>query len=110
MFPGALEFWDFLWIFVMVALAAGIVALWLKARAETRLAHLESKVDLLLERAGLARNDAEHHSPADIPVGVLEALQRGNKVEAIKRYRALTGVDLAEAKSFVDALEARKAS
>ncbi len=36
---------------------------------------------------------------------VVDALRHGMKIEAIKRYREETGVGLAEAKSFVDALE-----
>lgn len=36
---------------------------------------------------------------------VVDALRRGMKIEAIKLYREETGVGLAEAKSFVEALE-----
>jgi ribosomal protein L7/L12 len=36
---------------------------------------------------------------------VVDALRRGMKIEAIKLYREGTGVGLAEAKSFVEALE-----
>lgn len=36
---------------------------------------------------------------------VMDALRHGRKIEAIKRYREETGVGLAEAKSFVEALE-----
>lgn len=42
-----------------------------------------------------------------VPPGVAEALQRGNKVEAIKLYREGKKSSLAEAKNAVDALEAR---
>ena len=47
-------------------------------------------------------------SPATgLPPGVAEALQRGNKIEAIKHYREGTKCSLLEAKNAVDALEAR---
>lgn len=36
---------------------------------------------------------------------VVEALRHGRKIEAIKLYREATGTGLAEAKSFVEALE-----
>src|SRR5262245_6629702 len=36
---------------------------------------------------------------------VLEALQSGNKIEAIRRYRAATGLGLKEAKDAVEAIE-----
>ncbi|OWK42416.1 hypothetical protein FRUB_04494 [Fimbriiglobus ruber] len=40
----------------------------------------------------------------------MEALERGNKIEAIKLYREATGVGLAEAKVFVEDLPARPKS
>lgn len=45
----------------------------------------------------------------DLPPGnldqVKEALIRGNKIEAIKRYREATGLGLKEAKDAVEAME-----
>jgi ribosomal protein L7/L12 len=109
MLPGTLQVWDFVWIFLIVAIAVSAVALRLRAEARARLSRLEAKIDRLLKDAGAAQ-DAEAKEPAaDVPAGVLEALERGNKIEAIKRYRAVTGVDLAEARNFVEALEAHKA-
>jgi hypothetical protein len=40
-----------------------------------------------------------------LPADVLEALRRGNKIEAIKRLREVAKMGLAEAKGVVDALE-----
>jgi len=40
-----------------------------------------------------------------LPANVVEALRRGNKIEAIKLLRAATQVGLAEAKGVIDALE-----
>jgi hypothetical protein len=44
-------------------------------------------------------SDANQSLPAD----VLEALRRGNKIEAIKRLREQTGLGLKEAKDAVEA-------
>ncbi|MGH7845767.1 MAG: ribosomal protein L7/L12 [Candidatus Binatia bacterium] len=107
MFFGTLEFWDFVWISVIVAIAVSAVALRLRAEARARLSRLEAKIDRLLKDEGVAHDGGAKDLPADVPAGVLEALGRGNKIEAIKRYRAATGVDLAEAKNFVEALAHR---
>ncbi len=42
-----------------------------------------------------------------VPAGVLEALQRGNTIEAIKHWREATGEGLAESKAKVDQLRAQ---
>jgi len=44
-----------------------------------------------------------------IPPQVLQALQSGNKIEAIKLLRQAASMGLAEAKNMVDALDAAKA-
>ena len=59
----------------------------------------EAKVDLLLKQAGLT-----YDPRANVPPGVLEALQAGQKIEAIRQYRIATGVDLKTAKEFVESL------
>ena len=59
----------------------------------------EAKVDLLLKQAGLT-----YDPRANVPPGVLEALQAGRKIEAIRQYRMATGVDLKTAKEFVESL------
>jgi len=64
------------------------------------LSRLESKVDLLLKQAGVVYDPA-----ANMPPQVLEALHRGQKIEAIKEYRLATGVGLKEAKDAVEKLE-----
>lgn len=45
-------------------------------------------------------SDSQHQA-------IMSALFEGRKIEAIKLYREATGVGLAEAKSFVEGLEAR---
>lgn len=42
-----------------------------------------------------------------VPPGVVEALQRGNAIEAIKCWRQATGEGLADSKSKVDQLRAQ---
>ena len=45
-----------------------------------------------------------------LPPDVIEALRKGNKIEAIKRLREATKLGLAEAKGLVDQLERAKPS
>lgn len=61
---------------------------------------LNAKLDLLLKQSGLEFDPFENVSP-----DVVAALRSGNKIEAIKLHRAATGVGLAEAKEFVEAIE-----
>jgi ribosomal protein L7/L12 len=39
---------------------------------------------------------------SDLPPNVIDALQRGKKIEAIKHYRNATGVGLKEAKEVIE--------
>lgn len=41
---------------------------------------------------------------AGVPADVLELARAGDKLHAIKRYRELTGVDLAHARQVIDSL------
>ena len=66
------------------------------------LSRLEAKVDLLLKNANIKYDPA-----ASVSDDVIEALRRGAKIEAIKRYREQTGAGLKEAKDFVEALQNR---
>ncbi len=77
-----------------------------------RIAELERKVTALYERIGqlepgstgsVFASDARPPDPRADP-RVLGPLQAGNKIEAIKAYRELTGVGLAEAKDVVDSI------
>ena len=40
-----------------------------------------------------------------LPAPVIEALQKGNKIQAIKLYRELTGMGFKEAKQAVEAIQ-----
>ena len=71
---------------------------------EKRLAKLtpiDAKLDLLLKAAHL-----EYDPLTQLPGDVVKALQAGQKIEAIKRYREVMSVGLAEAKSVIE--EARR--
>jgi ribosomal protein L7/L12 len=74
-------------------------------RMEKRLAALfpiNAKLDLLLKAAGLEYDPLGH-----LPGDVVKALQAGQKIEAIKRYREVTSVSLAEAKSVIEEAQRR---
>ena len=45
----------------------------------------------------------------DVPTDVREALERGETIAAIKRFREATGASLKEAKAFVDEVRRRSA-
>jgi hypothetical protein len=69
-----------------------------------RIVRLEEQVERLYKRLGF--NMDESGTPNDNP-RVIEALKRGQAIEAIKIYREITGLGLAEAKSEVEKIWAR---
>lgn len=71
----------------------------------SRVNELEDRLKFLDERLNI-----DYVDPGSDPIGspqIQEALRRGNKIEAIKIYRELTGMGLAEAKKAVDDFESR---
>jgi ribosomal protein L7/L12 len=68
----------------------------------TILTRVEAKLDLLLQNAGL-----QYDPYADLPAPVVEALRRGDKIEAIKHYRQTTGAGLKDAKEFIEEVQRR---
>jgi ribosomal protein L7/L12 len=74
-------------------------------RRLARLSRLDAKVDALLEASGVSFD-----SMRDVPVGVREALDQGQTILAIKRFREATGAGLKEAKDFVDEVRRRQAA
>lgn len=70
---------------------------------KSRINVLEEKLQFLYRRLNIDYLDP-NADPALAPQ-VQEALRRGNKIEAIKIYRELTGVGLAEAKDAIDKAE-----
>ena len=70
---------------------------------KSRINELEDHVKFLYRRLNIEYADP-NSDPAFAPQ-VQDALRRGNKIEAIKIYRELTGVGLAEAKQAIDRAE-----
>lgn len=70
---------------------------------KSRISELEDKLQFLYRKLNIDYIDP-NSDPALAPQ-VQEALRRGNKIEAIKIYRELTGVGLAEAKQAVERAE-----
>jgi ribosomal protein L7/L12 len=68
---------------------------------EERVAKLERTVEYLMRHLNVEFKD---WSKDTIDPEVLYLVQQGNVIEAIKRYREMTGVGLAEAKRYVDQL------
>ena len=69
----------------------------------SRINELEDRLKFLYRRLNI-----EYADPSSDPVispQIQDALRRGNKIEAIKLYRELTGVGLAEAKQAIDRAE-----
>jgi hypothetical protein len=93
---------------LIVAGIAGVFVALIGARigsVEQRLralSRVEGKLDALLKQQGI-RFDPY----GDTPPAVLDALRRGQTIEAIKEYRAATGGGLKEAKEYVDELRRR---
>jgi len=73
-------------------------------RVGNTLRDLEWNIKRLLQREGLEWEAAP--APSGTPPGVMEAIQAGNTIEAIKAYREATGVGLAEAKDAVERIRA----
>jgi ribosomal protein L7/L12 len=62
-----------------------------------RLARRERKVDLILGHLGLDPNQ-------DVNLKIVELMNAGRKIQAIKLYREQTGAGLKEAKDYVERL------
>ncbi len=69
----------------------------------SRINELEDRLNFLYQRLGIEYNDP-NADPIRAPQ-IQDALRRGNKIEAIKIYRELTGTGLAEAKAAIDRAE-----
>jgi Ribosomal protein L7/L12 C-terminal domain len=92
-----------------VVLAAVALLLGLLARAiydirkrTLRLGRIETKLDLLMKNAGI-----EFEPYKGLSAEVVDALNRGEKIKAIKFYRSATGVGLKEAKDFIEDVQRR---
>ena len=69
------------------------------------LSRVDAKLDLLLRQAGI-----EYDPFKNLPPQVVDALQRGEKIQAIKHYREATGVSLKQAKDDVEEIQRRAGS
>jgi ribosomal protein L7/L12 len=69
--------------------------------SERRVAELETLVAVLLDRAGIAR---PRPAQPEVAGEILDLMRRNETIHAIKRYREIYGVGLAEAKEAVDRL------
>ena len=65
-----------------------------------RLQRIEDQLAVLSERAGVPFENVAAGAPAD----VVELARAGDRMGAIKRYRELTGADMAEASAVVEQL------
>jgi ribosomal protein L7/L12 len=98
---AVLELQDYFWIMLIVLAAASSLSVYRKRKERARMSHMEAKLDLLLKSAGVA-----YDPRATVPPGVWEAIRGSNKIEAIKLYCQATGAGIAEAKEFVEELQA----
>ncbi len=73
---------------------------------QSRVRELEDKLQFLYHRLNIDYTSASSDSDPALSPQIQNALRRGNKIEAIKIYRELTNVGLAEAKRAIDDLEA----
>jgi ribosomal protein L7/L12 len=94
-------------IFLVLAAAAAIGLLYARAiddlrKRTRRLGRIEAKLDLLMKNAGIEFGPYE-----GLPAQVVDALNRGDKIEAIKFYCSAAGVSLKEAKNFIEDIQRR---
>jgi ribosomal protein L7/L12 len=71
----------------------------------SRIVQLEAQIDFLYRHLGITY--VENNSPEDDP-RIIDALRRHNVIEAIKYYREINDIGLAEAKAAIEAIRARR--
>jgi hypothetical protein len=92
-------------IFLGVVIAAVFVRIAALEQRLRKLSRLDAKLDALLKHAGVVFDPYR-----DVLPQVADALGRGKKIEAIKAFRQATGVDLRDAKEYVEELQRRTRS
>lgn len=94
-------------VFVSGVIGAGIAVLFIRVsaleRRLNRLSRLDAKIDALLRHSGVEFDEFQ-----GVPADVQEAVERGETILAIKRFRQATGAGLKEAKAFVDEVRRRR--
>jgi ribosomal protein L7/L12 len=74
-------------------------------RAQTGVGLAEAKAVVeAIERGEKPPPERDARAPADVDAELWELLKKGEKIEAIKLYRARTGAGLADAKAAVEAI------
>ena len=73
---------------------------------DPRVARLEAQVAFLFEHLGLSP-DLGGGARSSTDAELMRLINDGKKINAIKRYRELTGVGLSEAKDAVEEIERR---
>ena len=86
----------------LVLLLVSLAALGRLQQRVAALSRVETKLDLLLANSGVEYDPLGGASP-----DIAEALRRGDKIGAIKRYRNATGVGLKDAKDYVEEFQRR---
>jgi ribosomal protein L7/L12 len=71
-------------------------------RMQERIDELEKRVNILYDRMNMGYPDSA--KPSLFDPRLQEAIQKGNKIEAIKVYRELTNCDLKDAKTAVEGM------
>jgi hypothetical protein len=96
-------------VFGSALIGVGIALLFIRLSAVerrlNRLSRLDAKVDALLRHSGV-----EFDAFQGVPADVQEALERGETILAIKRFRQATGAGLKEAKEVVDEVRRRRST
>jgi len=95
-----MSFSDIVTIIMVVVLGIIYVRLSDLEKRLTASLRLDAKLDALLKHAGI-----QFDLGGSLPQEAVQALERGNKIEAIKHYRAATGVGLKEAKDFIEEVQ-----
>lgn len=94
-----------IWVLFGGALSVVLARLATLERRLARLSRLEAKVDALLDAGGVTFDPFR-----DVPPDVRTALEQGETILAIRRFREATGASLKEAKDFVDEVRRRQVS
>ena len=74
-----------------------------RGNSKKALLQIQEKLDALLKNAGI-----QYDPYANTPIGIMEAIQNGRKINAIKLCRESTGMDLKDAKEYVEEVMRRQ--
>jgi hypothetical protein len=88
---------DSYWFLCFIPLAILLFSRTGSQAVELRLQRIERKLDAIINHLGIVMNSG-------VDPQIIELIQAGKKIEAIKLYRESTGVGLKEAKDFVESL------